>query len=344
MSLSRFIAACLFSLALTVVHAAPPSTLGYQGRLTLNGAPLNAAVVVTFSLYAAPSGGSPLWSESQSITPVNGLYSAVLGQVSAFPAGLFTQPLWIGVAIAGNAEMTPRQPLSSVPYAQQARSASVATALAAPPTACPAGQFAQGVDAAGNAVGCAAPVAAAGTPCDAGHAGQLRWTGSRFEGCDGSAWTPFALPSCSDGVKNGNETDVDCGGSCPGQCAAGGACTANADCATAYCNPQHVCALPSCTDGIKNGDETDVDCGGSCGKCQASKACQTGPDCDSSVCLLGICALPSCWDGLQNGNETDKDCGGGSSSGCQACANALHCQVGGDCVSGICSNQVCAAP
>lgn len=51
--------------------------------------------------------------------------------------------------------------------------------------------------------------------------------------------------SCFDGIKNGDETAVDCGGSC---------------------NP---CA--TCDDGIKNGDETGIDCGGtSCVPCTGS--------------------------------------------------------------------------
>jgi hypothetical protein len=42
-------------------------------------------------------------------------------------------------------------------------------------------------------------------------------------------------PSCSDHVRNGDETDVDCGGSCP-PCAADGHCSADADCATHRCH------------------------------------------------------------------------------------------------------------
>lgn len=51
-------------------------------------------------------------------------------------------------------------------------------------------------------------------------------------------------PTCDDGIQNGDETGVDCGGSC-------------APCAT-------------CDDGIQNGDETGVDCGGSCAPCQVT--------------------------------------------------------------------------
>jgi hypothetical protein len=48
--------------------------------------------------------------------------------------------------------------------------------------------------------------------------------------------------SCTDGIKNGQETGVDCGGpTCP--------------------------ACPTCSDGVQNGNETGVDCGGSCPPC-----------------------------------------------------------------------------
>ncbi len=43
-------------------------------------------------------------------------------------------------------------------------------------------------------------------------------------------------PTCSDGVKNGTETDVDCGGvSCP-DCALNKLCLINGDCLTGSCN------------------------------------------------------------------------------------------------------------
>ncbi len=71
-------------------------------------------------------------------------------------------------------------------------------------------------------------------------------------------------PTCTDGIQNGDETGVDCGGSCA-------ACT----------------TTPTCTDGIQNGDETGVDCGGSCAPCTTTPTCtdgmqngnETGVDC-----------------------------------------------------------------
>ncbi|MDX1477418.1 MAG: M12 family metallo-peptidase [Saprospiraceae bacterium] len=72
-------------------------------------------------------------------------------------------------------------------------------------------------------------------------------------------------PTCTDGIQNGDETGVDCGGS--------------------VCPP-----CPTCDDGIQNGDETGVDCGGSvCPPCPTcddgiQNGDETGVDCGGSVC------------------------------------------------------------
>ena len=88
-----------------------------------------------------------------------------------------------------------------------------------------------------------------------------------------------ALPQeCLDGVQNGNETDVDCGGDTCAQCADGSACLDGPDCMTGICANMR-CGDP-CADGVMNGAETDVDCGGNmCGACGIGRACQTDQDC-----------------------------------------------------------------
>src|SRR5207244_8204372 len=57
----------------------------------------------------------------------------------------------------------------------------------------------------------------------------------------------LAKPTCSDGVKNGDETDRDCGGACAA-CADGAACAKAGDCTSGVCSAA-VCAAPACRDG-----------------------------------------------------------------------------------------------
>src|SRR5258707_6802 len=81
--------------------------------------------------------------------------------------------------------------------------------------------------------------------------------------------------SCLDGVLDGTESDVDCGGAVCALCGEGRHCVVNADCSGGTCavvGGQRICQVappgPTCTDGIKNGVETDVDCGGNvCSPC-----------------------------------------------------------------------------
>lgn len=78
------------------------------------------------------------------------------------------------------------------------------------------------------------------------------------------------IPKCDDGIQNGDEQGIDCGGHCYKQCLVetcfdgiknqnevgidcGGVCDECKD-------------IMTCYDGVKNGDEENVDCGGSCSK------------------------------------------------------------------------------
>jgi hypothetical protein len=143
--------------------------------------------------------------------------------------------------------------------------------------------------------------------------------------------------SCDDDVTNGNETDVDCGGSCL-PCADGLACGLPADCRSKVCTAQ-VCQVPACDDGVANGSETDVDCGGSCGVCAPGAACKDPADCDSGVCTGSVCQYAECNDNILNGDETDTDCGGS----CAGCPDLGVCEVDQDCASGVCDAFQCQA-
>jgi len=85
---------------------------------------------------------------------------------------------------------------------------------------------------------------------------------------------------CTDGVQNGDETDVDCGGSCT-PCADGNRCATAGDCASGVCHD--TCAAPTCTDGVQNGSELGIDCGGVCPVTVTGTGCIAGTN-GSMVC------------------------------------------------------------
>ncbi len=73
------------------------------------------------------------------------------------------------------------------------------------------------------------------------------WPQWRFENCS-NYYNPSGMiiltsgPSCTDGVKNGNETDVDCGGTCD-PCQNNKSCLVNKDCESGYCNLDKACTV-----------------------------------------------------------------------------------------------------
>lgn len=148
--------------------------------------------------------------------------------------------------------------------------------------------------------------------------------------------------TCSDGVQNANETDIDCGGIECDPCGVDLHCEEHRDCASGFCNAVDLCAEPSCEDGERNGNETDIDCGGSeCSPCTLGRSCVQASDCISGVCVEFVCQAPSCTDHVHNGNETDVDCGGVE---CAPCANGASCVSHSDCYSLVCNNSTCQAP
>ncbi|MEO0776612.1 MAG: M43 family zinc metalloprotease [Bacteroidota bacterium] len=87
------------------------------------------------------------------------------------------------------------------------------------------------------------------------------------------------LPTCTDGIQNGQETGVDCGGP---DCPACPTCTdgiQNGQETGVDCGGPDCPACPTCTDGIQNGQETGVDCGGpDCPPCQGPACSYVGID------------------------------------------------------------------
>jgi hypothetical protein len=102
-------------------HAStPPRVLTEEGRLAgADGTPSTGAATLTFAVYDAPTGGTALWSETQTVTlGADGYFAAQLGLGQPLPAEAFDGPTrYLGIRVDGEAEMTPRQVVSSVPYA-----------------------------------------------------------------------------------------------------------------------------------------------------------------------------------------------------------------------------------
>lgn len=137
---------------------------------------------------------------------------------------------------------------------------------------------------------------------------------------------------CHDGLLNGQESDVDCGGGCA-PCEDGEECLNFRDCISSVC-AGGVCLPASCVDQLQNGDESDRDCGGSCSGCSAELSCRADRDCESGVCLNARCEASRCGDGVINGvegcddgNLNTEECDYGLSS-CLVCAADCTEQAG----------------
>jgi len=149
----------LWSISAFAVAAPPavPTTLTQQGRIldATTGDPVSSKVQIVFNVYADAKGGTALWTETQSITLDDGYFSAQLGSVTAIPDGVFDGTVrYLGVTVGTDAEMAPREAITSVPYAMKAAVATVAnsaafTSLTGIPAPCALGSYLSGYSAAG---------------------------------------------------------------------------------------------------------------------------------------------------------------------------------------------------
>jgi hypothetical protein len=122
--------------------------------------------------------------------------------------------------------------------------------------------------------------------------------------------------TCSNGILDDDESDVDCGGACD-VCAAGSVCEVDSDCSSVNCLDS-ICQESTCDDYIQNQGESDVDCGGNyCVGCEEGYACVYHRDCVSGYCEAKVCTAPSCYDNIENGDETGIDCGGSCDAICE---------------------------
>jgi hypothetical protein len=155
--------ACLLAPALA--HAQQvPHQMTVQGVVyDAAGAPVTAATSFVFSLTR---GGTVAWTETQSITPSNGLFTATLGSNTPIDPAIFTTgPVTMSLTI-GSDTLDPI-PLTAVPYAFRAQTAASADAYSGDDewgqvTGAPAG-FSDGVDDVGPMYGAGAGLSLTGT-------------------------------------------------------------------------------------------------------------------------------------------------------------------------------------
>jgi len=109
-------------IALSVILAASspaqvPPVISYQGVLTDGGGAVagDGLYSMTFTLYDVPGGGTALWSETQSVTVAKGIFDVVLGSVTPIDLD-FADGYWLGIAVEGEAELSPRIPLTAAAY------------------------------------------------------------------------------------------------------------------------------------------------------------------------------------------------------------------------------------
>lgn len=340
---------------------AVPTTFTYQGHLAdADGNPVSATIDMDFALYRQADGGTAIWQESQTGVAVTaGFFQVELGLVQPLSDSLFIPPLYLGMTISGESEMTPRMRINSVPFARQAGGL----------LACPVGET--------NCNGLCADLQTdvlncglCGTSCAAGEfcvSGQCTncelqtfyrdddeddwgqcgdsiqscaptgvYTATQCNDCDDAnpAVNPGAAEICNDGIDNNCNGLIDCeDGSCPAG-GAGGLVFCDGLCRNLNTDIDH---CGTCGSGCNDANECTVD---QCisGSCNNDPAAANGLACSLGLCQDSICRAATCFDELLNENETDIDCGGPD---CAPCTSGQVCLVGSDCQSGNCTGNVC---
>ncbi len=159
---------------------------------------------------------------------------------------------------------------------------------------------------------CSVDVAAKGTKCS-DKGGTV---------CDDAGNCVSA--GCTDGMQNGTETDVDCGGSCAKTCANTKGCNAAKDCASGLCDTAKPKPDPNkMSAGTCGPCANDGQCPG--GFCDDNTKSCTAPQGNGAGCTKNsACSSKFCADGYC----CDKACSGP----CEACSMALNAVQDGKCM------------
>ena len=128
---AALLAAFCWLLGAPPARADAPALLPVQGRLLdASGTPIDGTKDVTFHLYDAETGGTALFSETQSVTFDQGEFTVYLGSVETLDLGLLrdANAYWLELVVDGET-LSPRLRLGSVPYAGFAQYCGEASSL-----------------------------------------------------------------------------------------------------------------------------------------------------------------------------------------------------------------------
>jgi hypothetical protein len=289
-------------LLLSQVFAAP-NLINYQGVLTDNvGVPLDGSVSITFNLFDVDTGGTAIWTETQSIQVQSGVYMVLLGSVTPLTSTLFdADNSWLEIIVAGET-LSPRQRIVSVPYSFRSG------CLPGDEVVCFTGGS------------------------TARNVGECR-TGSRVCADDGFGYGNclgeiLPVDEVCDGKDNDCNTLIDedfdfatdsanCG-ECSNICVGDETCISGI--CSLQCQPQQVACGSVCAD-----LSTDS---ANCGEC--SNICDGDETCISGICSLQCQPQQVACGSVCADLSTD-------SANCGECSNI--CGVGSICVSGTCTTQ-----
>lgn len=102
--------------------------------------------------------------------------------------------------------------------------------------------------------------------------------------------------SCNDGLQNGFQTGIDCGGPNCDACEIGAQCKENSDCDSGYCD-DGTCAENVCVN-------EEANCGGPhCDACEDGLSCNVNSDCESRNCEDGVCVARAQDPGTQHNGD-----------------------------------------
>ncbi|MEP7220025.1 MAG: hypothetical protein ABI876_13970, partial [Bacteroidota bacterium] len=124
--------ALLAFMAVNDAQAQIPKVISYQGVFADQaGLPVtDGDRSMKLSIYDAPTGGNILYTETQTVKFVRGVFNVNIGSVTPLQNSLrFDRPYYLGVTVENNPEFSPRTQLTTSPFAMRSLFADVADSL-----------------------------------------------------------------------------------------------------------------------------------------------------------------------------------------------------------------------